>query len=334
MQRASRAHYLPAIANIIFRALKEERKTELQLQAAHTRIKKLRRHCKALDAKSATDVTGTADAFLALARSDCLELCTEIYKAFPREIRDTIYGYMTGCEDVNIDCGSFGVIYNSEDRAEELCLDPSEDMTDHWWKPEHVGATMVRELGESFYRSSCFVFQGDLKALGPFRATDQWNLGFPPVGFVSKVEVKINCQDYKFKLAERTHTDLSVDQPLSQSSARILKKKKKKNMRINATQENLLVKLESLFGFRAGTKITIKLLSQHPGKFTALEQQERMSHNVVSVILSVLTRLKATGCRVRILLSVDSHWPSNSFASTWDQICLEVITKEFWEVYE
>ena len=329
MQRVSRTHHFLAIANGIFRALKEECKTELQLHAAHTRIKKLRRHCKVLDAKSATGATGTADAFLALARSDCLELCTNIYTTFPREVRDTIYGYITSCENVIIDCVCYGVICYSEHCSKELCFDPSEDTTDHWWKPEHVGAAMVRELGENFYRSSCFVVQGDIAALGPFRATDQWNLGFPPVDFVSKIEVKINCQDYKFKLVDRTHIDPAADQHLSRKKARMLNEK---NMRINATQKSLLVNLESLFGFRAGTKITIKLVSEHPKKYSALEQQEWMSHNVVPVILPVLTRLKATGCRVRILLSVEICWRTGTFATTWDQTCLEAITKEFWEV--
>ncbi|KAI4638753.1 hypothetical protein J4E93_009781 [Alternaria ventricosa] len=314
-------------------ALKQERKTELQLAAAQTKVKKLRRRCKKLQETSDGDKTETADAFLAFAKNDCLEFCNQVHKTFPREIRDTIYSYITGFEDINIDCDKHGNLeytgYGYPAWGQELCHDPAYDGTDHWWKPEYVGAAMVCELGESFYRSSCFVFQGDLAALGPFRATDQWNLGFSPVDFVSKVEVKINCQDYKFKITDRrTPTDLSIEPHHSQSSARMLNKK---NMRINSPLEKLLVKLESLFGFRAGTKIAIELLSHHPGKFTALEQQEWMSHNVVPVILPVLTRLKATGCRVRILLSVDSRWPSTTFASAWDQICFEAITKEFWE---
>ena len=323
---------------LICRALKQERKTELQLAAAQTKVKKLRRRCKKLQETSDGDKTETADAFLAFAKNDCLEFCTQVHKTFPREIRDTIYGYITGCEDVNVNHNNLhdpqdwsqAVRYYTKDWQDQLFVCPWENHVDHWWKSEYVGAAMVRELGESFYRSSCFVFQEDLAAFAPFRATDPWKFGFPPVDFVSLVEVRIECRKYKFKLADRTDADPSVDEPLLDSE--ISKMLDRQNAFIEVEQQQLLVQLESLFGFRPGTKITFKLLTCYAGKFTELEQQEWMSHNVVPVILPILQRLKTMGCRVRILLEVDYFGPSKTFASSWDQICLEAITKEFWEV--
>ena len=76
--------------------------TELQLDDLQKKRKKLRRH-EALSKKSAAKKVEKDDAFLAFARNECLEFCNKVYKAFPREIRDTIHGYITDCEDVYID---------------------------------------------------------------------------------------------------------------------------------------------------------------------------------------------------------------------------------------
>jgi hypothetical protein len=326
-------NYLPVIANTISRALKEERKTELRLEAAHNNVKKLRRHCKTLKETSATDKTGTADAFLAFAKNDCLELCTRVYKVFPREIRDKIYSYITGHEEVNISCraGNWGYLTPVKYRIGELDVffSPSESTTDHWWKPEHVGAEMVREIGENFYRSSCFVFHDNLAAVGPFRATDPWDRGFLPVDFVSKVEVSVDCNEFRFEHVDRAGLNTTPNHPSSQASYNT---KERRDTSLNHTQDYLLVQLESLFGFKHGTALTIRISSHDREKRTVLEEQEWMSHNVVPVILPILQRLKEAGCRVRLLLSVDTLWGVQTFTSKWNEVCLEAITKDFWEV--
>lgn len=57
---------------------------------------------------------------------------------------------------------------------------------------------MVREIGEHYYRESHFRFQVECSELARFRAADQFNLGFLPVHFVSKVEIVVDCRKYKF----------------------------------------------------------------------------------------------------------------------------------------
>ncbi|KAI4654429.1 uncharacterized protein J4E78_007475 [Alternaria triticimaculans] len=311
-------------------ALKQERKTELQLAAAKTKVKKLRRRCKKLQETSDDDKTETADAFLAFAKNDCLEFCTQVHKTFPREIRDTIYGYITGFKDVSIECDEHGNLEHFDfflAWGQELCLDPAYDGADHWWKPEYVGPAMVRELGENFYRTSSFAFQGDLAAVGPFRATDVWDFGFSPVEFVSKVDVNIRCDDYKFELIDRPNINVRGNHNTLQASSKV---RKNKNVGTKNTQKHLLVKLESLFGFKHGTALTIRLSSRQGTKHTPLEQQEWMSHNVVPVILPVLQRLKDAGSRVRIVLTASRARSHATFTSEWGQTSLESITKDFW----
>ncbi|KAI4658079.1 uncharacterized protein J4E79_007060 [Alternaria viburni] len=313
-------------------ALKQERKTELQLAAAQTKVKKLRRRCKKLQETSDDDKTETADAFLAFAKNDCLEFCNQVHKTFPREIRDTIYSYITSFKDVSIDCDQHGnfehLDYGYWAWGHDLGLDPAYGEVDHWWKPEYVGPAMVRELGENFYRTSSFAFQGDLAAVGPFRATDQWGFGFPPVEFVSKVDVSIHCDNYKFELVDRPNINVPGNHNAFQAPSEA---RKNKDVGPKDTQQHLLVKLESLFGFKHGTALTIRLSSCHGAKHTPLEQQEWMSHNVVPVILPVLQRLKDAGSRVCIVLTASRARSEATFTSEWGQTSLEGVTKEFWE---
>jgi hypothetical protein len=305
----------------MFRALKEERKIKLILNTLQKNMKKLLRRYTTLDDKTGTDKIETADAFLAFAKNDCIEFCTKVYKAFPREIRDTIYGYVTGFEDVYITCHPKGkahgrmkkVKHVSRLQESELCLGALQDEAEHWWKPEHVGADIVRETRENYYRSSCFLFEHDITDMGRFRVTDQFDFGFLPVEFVTKVQIVIECHDYKFELVDHEGTDNSAHGSPNRTSDWGMRSIFERSRH---TQEHLLVELESLFGFRSGTAIDIKLSSGSGRKAIALEEQEWMSHNIVPVIFPVLQRLNDASCRVRILLSSQGRWGPTTFASS------------------
>jgi hypothetical protein len=155
----------------------------------------LQDHEESLNDKISADAWETADVLLAFAKHDCLELCNKVYKAFPREVRDMIYGYIIGCGAVDIcsenhraphKCG-----YHSSNSENQHRLCSSGVDTDHWWKDDFVGAKMVREIGEHYYRESHFYFKEAFSELAKFRATDQFNLGFLPVHFVSEVEIVV-----------------------------------------------------------------------------------------------------------------------------------------------
>lgn len=188
---------------------------------------------------------------------------------------------------------------------------------------------MVREIRQNYYRSSCFLFEHDITDIGRFRVTDQFDFGFLPVEFVTKVQIVIECHDCKFELVDHEGTDNSVHGSPNRTSDWGMDSIFERSRH---TQEHLLVELESLFGFRSGTAIDIKLSSGSGRKATALEEQEWMSHNVVPVIFPVLQRLNDAGCRVRILLSSQGRWRPTTFASSWNPVSLEAFTADFWRV--
>ncbi|CAN9314041.1 unnamed protein product [Alternaria alternata] len=323
-----------------FKALKEELKTKFELQSLRSKIRQLQDHEESLNDKISVDAWETANVLLAFAKHDCLELCNKVYKAFPREVRDIIYGYIIGCGEVDIcsenhraphKCGYRSL--NSENQH-RLCSSGVD--TDHWWKDDFVGAKMVREIGEHYYRESHFHFKEAFSELAKFRATDQFNLGFLPVHFISKVEIVVDCRKYKFWPISSAKDDAFLDEHQKQ----LRSKRNRCAWRGQKTQEDLFVELEYLFGFRPGTGITVRLMrTYHKIQATRLEDQEWMCHRVVPVIFPVLQRIKDTNCRARLILGMetdsgpdeDGYMP---FASKWNPTSIEAITADFWEHVE
>ncbi|CAN9136989.1 unnamed protein product [Alternaria sp. RS040] len=323
-----------------FKALKEERKTNSEQQDVHSKIEQLQDLEEFLYNKISADAEETADALLAFAKHDCLELCNKAYKAFPREVRDIIYGYIIGGKEVDISLGDrsakhrVGYFSSNSETQHRLCS--SKVDTDHWWKNDFVGAKMVREIGEHYYQESHFRFEVELSELARFRATDQFNLGFLPVHFVSKVEIVVDCRKYKFWPISSAKDDAFLDGRQKQ----LRSDRKRCGWSGKKTQDDLLVELEYLFGFRPGTGITVRLRRSYPQiKATHLEDQEWMCHRVVPVIFPVLQRLKDTNCRARLILGTetdsgrdeDGYMP---FASKWNPTSIEAITADFWEHVE
>lgn len=228
-----------------------------------SKIEQLQDHEESLNDKITADAWETADALLAFAKHDCLELCNKVYKALPREVRDIIYGYIIGCGEVDICLGDHRARhkcgYRSSNSKTEHRLCSSKVDTDHWWKDDFVGAKMVREIGEHYYRESHFRFEVGFSELARFRAMDQFNLGFLPVHFVSKVEIVVDCRKYKFWPISPAKDDAFLDQHQKQ----LRSKRKCCDWSGQKTQEDLFVELEYLFGFRPGTGITVRLVRSY-----------------------------------------------------------------------
>ena len=287
------------------RALKEKHKVELQTEALIIQTKQLRIRRKALDKRSEARTLELNDAFDAYAKRSCLELSKKIQKTFPREVRDIIYGYITGGEPVYIS-GNWRTTRKDSLRLSEL-------YNDHWWNVDFVGTDMFRELVEEFFRSSCFQFGDDFEIIPYFRVADQWELGISPVSFICNVEVTINCYEDSW--------GNGIDNWDLKHKA-------------NSTCTELLVHLESLFGFRAGTAITIKINSLYVGNPSPLERQEQMCNEVLKFIFPVFRRLKDMNYRVRAILDGGADWsdPAAPFVSEWNPASHEAVTKAFWKV--
>jgi len=295
-------------------------------------MQSLRDRDQLLTEKAFADRIEAADVFSELAQIECLELCAKVHKALPREIRDTIYSFVTGAKNVYIACNT-PFARSCDEHAQPSkslsCCVPNNVKAAHWWKPEYMGAQMAREIGENYYRSSHFKFEFTMTNVIPFRAIDHFDLGFAPVEFISTVEVTINCRDYQFEAIEREYSHIPADiHSLSTDS----EETGWGSRRCRETPKHLFVELESLFGFRQGTGITINLLSRICENVTLLEQLEWMAYTVVPVIFPVLQRLKDTGCRARILLSAEDEWSMRSFTSKWNPKSSEAINQDVQEV--
>ena len=193
---------------------------------------------------------------------------------------------------------------------------------------------MVRKIGEDYYRSSRFHFQASFSESARFGATDQYNFGFLPVYFVSNVEVDVKCDDYWFLPT----SPVKNDAPIDGHQGWLLQEPNDRRWPAGKHQNDLLIELESLFGFKPGTAITIRLIWSYKSRATRLENLKRMYHRVVPVIFPVLQRLQDTNCRVRIFVSEEEkhgarHENKYTFcASKWNLTSLEAITAEFREV--
>ncbi|KAF2849509.1 hypothetical protein T440DRAFT_128682 [Plenodomus tracheiphilus IPT5] len=185
------------------KVLEDTRKAERSLILMQQKLEPLRLQEEALK-QSADEKKREADAeLLQYAASVCRELCDKVQNALPREIRDLIYSHFTGGEKVRIcksdskeysQIGYFESISESAHTRNDNTID-----ADHWWNPSFVGPDMVRELGEQYFRSSCFLVDSiDLDIMDRFRVHDQWKLGLLPASFIRSLNIQIRCYQYDF----------------------------------------------------------------------------------------------------------------------------------------
>lgn len=272
------------------------------------------------------------DAFLAYAKRSCLDLSNKIHNTFPREVRDLIYSHVTGFGAVYIPsqkavpgqkkrhgCSYFDTTSETELRQRSL----DHVCEDHWWDEDFVGAAMRREIGENYYRSSYFRFGDNFGIIPRFRVTDQWNLGFLPVSYIGNVEVNIGFEDCRLEWV------LNGDSWLIYEEDEWNLREKAK-----ATGAEILVHLESLFGFRPGTAITIKVNPRHSTKPGYLEKQEWMCINILRWIFPVLQRLKDMNYKVRAILNGGTgfSFAVAPFVTEWNPVSHETVKKAFWKV--
>jgi len=329
------------------RALKEEHKIQLHLEALHLRIKKLRRHGRDLDVKAEDGHTATEDAVQTYAKDICLKLCTKVHQIFPREIRDIIYGYITDCEELTVSelpprSGSrkssrdsslpyFSSVCVAQVRYQNAMLEP-----EHWWLPGFVGPETLRELGEHYYRTTAFRFKGRFHDISRFRVTDQWNLGFLPVTFVSNIELGLTCEGQEFRV-HKDDGDGSGATPHPWGSAWDESPSDPRDQSMTISTSELLVQLEALFGFRKGTAITINIRMGDYNNYSDLEKLSYMSEYTVPVLLPTLIRLQGAGCKVRFVLDISRTdvWSarlSRKFISPWNPVSEEELSKSFLKV--
>ena len=147
---------------------------------AEARLNALQRREKTLQQDKVGAQAETTSALEEYAKMSCRQLCDEVYNAFPREIRDMIYGYLHEGEknEVPIPDNSCHRTTNYFSSTSASQFSPghvgnldTRDRCDHWWCREYLGDIVQRELAEHFFRT-LFCFGFNLESMAGFRIKD------------------------------------------------------------------------------------------------------------------------------------------------------------------
>lgn len=254
----------------------------------------------------------------------CRGLFRDIFLNFPREIRDAVYDYIIPSKIILIEptyrilcyCATQVLFKNYFDstsptelaactpdhedgNSETECLFGPSPMVYHprrfgdfgrvdiVWDEEYVGTQARSEIGEHYYRTCTFLFREDLTVLPKFRITDQWNLGFSPFQFISKVKVSFECTEYDFEAITSIEGGSGFALPVE-------------SMTNEKYPRRIASNLEELFGLRPGTEINVKLYARGWWQHPDLDARKSMHEEAIPLILPTLRRLIEANFRIKL----------------------------------
>jgi hypothetical protein len=168
---------------------------------------------------------------------------------------------------------------------------------DHLWSADHLGSTLLREVVEMYYHSVCFQFEQEWDLIPAFRTLDQWNVGFVPADFVTNVEITIESGN--FDICERVASDVEDNDAFGGVGPWDPPAFKAKN----SSRSHLLSQLEVLFGFKADTRINIKLWLSWGFDGDFWEKMQYLCDAVIPRIFPTVQRLNTAGYYVHLILS-------------------------------
>jgi len=278
----------------------------LRSQDLQKRLRQLRRKGKSLQEASDDKRASAAKTLEKYAKIACREFCDNVYNSFPREVRDMIYGHLDSREIAHVDQGSSswgGLGYFDSASAAQWDAGGWREAPDHWWDVECVGEHMRRELGERYYRSVRFDFGQNFDLLSRFRVTDQWKLGFVPAVIGTNISVTIDCENYDFDGLEAPNVNTGDwDTPPG-----------------NRPRYKFLSRLEPLFGFKQGTKLSIKFSVGRCKKGDTLERQQWLCDTVLPFAFPSIHRLQGAGYNICVVLSRAACWDiDDSFVANYE----------------
>jgi hypothetical protein len=286
-ERIAQSRYLL----IPYRVLTDERKAALRLHVVRKDVRSMRRKGKKLEQTSSNTKTSAEKTMDAYAQVSCRKLCDGVYNTLPREVRDIIYGHLNPPQDMRINRGVNTHYFNSDSESHWQNSRWHRVPESHWWRVDFMGEYVRREMIEFYYRSNLFLFGDNFDQLPKFRVTDQWKLGFLPADLVTNVGVQVDCGGYDFDglipLPDVSYNSAWDASPRPRDPPRVL-----------------LSKLEQLFGFKTGTKVSIKFfVDDEAREGTILEVQEWLCDTVLAVVLPSIRRLASVGHVLRIILT-------------------------------
>jgi hypothetical protein len=270
----------PTIRLLMFcRLLRDGVKIQELLEKEKLRLKHLRSKWN----------TNKHDAENALSRYgpvSCSQLCAKMFERFPREFRDTVYEHLLPEKPIAIardpSCNP------AYDDAPESWIGLSAHLAD----PNHVTRAFTRELVEKHYRTSTFELPASFFALEHVGVKNEWSVGFTPVDYIMNISVPVQCQHFLFPGLVVPNTTNWVQAGTGGWDHQGTQKP------VDVLSGNL----EALFGFRAGTKIIVRLVV-HPDWFPShRDKAEWECDTVVPVLLPTLRRLVLAGAKVKVCL--------------------------------
>ncbi|KAH4002872.1 hypothetical protein HBI56_056870 [Parastagonospora nodorum] len=218
------------------------------------------------------------------ANAACRRLCRKIYATFSREVRDIIYVHLLQDRPYRIsdDIYANGGI---EDWGSSSALWLGRHTHNHLTKAASVGTHIVRELEEVFLRTTTFLFPHNSRCMSKFRLTDHLKLGLIPADFILNVQLQISCGLFDLPdLRPISHGNSTWDSP------------------DHLRPEALAVRLEDLFGFRHGSKITVDLDVDAIRLPDTTAKEQWLFDNVVPLIFASLRRLIQAGYKLKVIL--------------------------------
>jgi hypothetical protein len=290
-------------------AVRDERDIEAQLEDLRVKAKELRRKSKHLSLLYKKRSPETMSAITEYTKLECRMLCDKVYDTFPREVRDIMYGHIYPEEKLSVNSVSppymwgeggrpaFGV--SRSDR--HWRTGAASDKLKHLWSADFLGNRVLLELLEWYCRATTFEFGQNWSFVPEFRSTDQWELGHVPADYVTNVEVTLDCNDYeviKMGRGEEDGWSYAVWNTVQVATAWDDPYGREHRANVKNPRSKLLNALESLFGFKQGTKIDIHVITSEDSDW--FRQGAHMRKVAVPFILPTLLRLQKAGYKVTI----------------------------------
>lgn len=159
------------------------------------RVAALQKKLALLESELASTTPSTQDTVEQLAKSECLQLSSQVMTKLPRELRDMIYFHLSTRDRELIEREHFRTTLDPLTRLYSYNFDrwKAEHFPEHYWNPEYVSTPFYKELVENYYRTSTFLFSDDPGVMKRFLTIDEMRLGILPRDLVANVEIGLNA---------------------------------------------------------------------------------------------------------------------------------------------
>jgi hypothetical protein len=277
--------------NRVDKALTCIARTHALLREQRARAAALQRELEALEQVLTDSSSEEQEACQTLAKAECNQLCNRIITHLPRELRDMVYQHLGTRSEERISREHFRSTMDPKSRMYAYDADRSKatHYLEHYWDASYVSDDFYRELVETYYRTSTFIFGDDSGLIERFLNTDQMKLGYAPQELVSKIEVHVNamtydrtsCIGYMFGCATKP--------------------------------ERLQAALDGVQELRAGASVCVHLTTQPRDK----KQKEEQVRAGCAVLIPRLREVRELGYAVRLMIDRKMEVELNDVSSDY-----------------